>query len=95
MSTAGTYGYRPKVAHPNTIFPQMDSDASQKPFFFGGSQVPISLGIMTGSGIKTHYVSHLDHMKGLTAQGRGIQTTVHKNDKIYLPKHCSTIRKVI
>ncbi len=95
MSTAGTYNYHPKVAQPNKVFPQMTSDEFQKPFFFGGSQVPINLGIKTGSGIHTPYISHINHMKHLSAKGRGIETTVQKNHKIYLPKHLSSIRKVI
>lgn len=95
MSTAGIYNYHPKVAHPNKVFEQMTSGGFQKPFFFGGSQVPVNLGIATGSGIHTPYISHIDHMKCLTAKGRGIETTVQKNHKIYLPKHMKSIKKVI
>ena len=51
MSTAGIYGYHPKVEHPNHIFPQMASASHQPPFHFGGSQVPVSLGHVNGSGI--------------------------------------------
>lgn len=94
MSTAGTYNYHPKVAQPNKVFPQMESSTFQAPFFFGGSQVPINLGI-EGQGFKTGYRSHLDHMRHLSTQGRGIQTTVRKHHSIYLPKHMSTIKKVI
>ena len=95
MSTSGIYNYHPKVAHPNSVLPQMTSDEFQPPFYFGGSQVPINLGIAIGSGIHTPYISHVEHMKALSAKGRGIETTVQKNHKIYLPKHMSTIRKVI
>jgi len=95
MSTAGIYNYHPKVEHPNKVFPQMTSDGFQPPFFFGGSQVPVNLGIATGSGIHTPYISHIDHMKALSAKGRGIETTVQKQHKIYLPKHMKTIKKVI
>ena len=95
MSTAGIYNYRPKVEHPNKVFPQMTSDSFQKPFFFGGSQVPINLGIVTGSGIHTPYKSHIDHMKCLGTKGRGLELTVQKNHKIYLPKHLKSIKKVI
>lgn len=93
MSTAGTYNYHPKVAHPNKIFPQMESGEFQKPFFFGGSQVPENLGITTGSGIHTPYKSHVESMHKLDAQCRGTGLTVQKNHKIYLPKHMSTIKK--
>lgn len=44
-------GYNPKVSHPwmsNEIV-QMESGAEQKPFYFGGSQVPISLGLTQSS----------------------------------------------
>jgi len=95
MSTAGIYNYHPKVANPNKVLPQMTSDEFQPPFFFGGSQVPVSLGIATGSGIHTPYISHIDHMKALNCQGRGIETTVQKNHKIYLPKHMKSIKKII
>ena len=95
MSTAGIYNYHPKVEHPNKVFPQMTSDGFQKPFFFGGSQVPVNLGLATGSGIHTPYRSHIHHMQDLDMQGRGIKTTVQKDHKIYLPKHMSTMKRVI
>jgi len=41
------YAYYPKVLEPRRIFtPQMDSGGFQTPFFFGGSQVPIDLGLI-------------------------------------------------
>lgn len=93
MSTAGVYNYHPKVAHPNKIYKQMESGGFQSPFFFGGSQVPLELNHMNGSGIKTPYVSHMHHMKCLNAQNRGTGLTVQKNHKIYLPKYMSSISK--
>jgi len=93
MSTAGIYNYHPKVEHPNKIFPQMKSGEFQKPFFFGGSQVPENLDISTGSGIQTPYMSHVHSMHKLDAQNRGTGLTVYKNHKIYLPKYMSTIKK--
>lgn len=92
MSTAGIYNYHPKVAHPNKVFPQMASDTHQPPFFFGGSQVPINLGLATGSGVHTPYISHIEHMKSMNTKGRGINTTVQKNHKIYLPKHMKGLK---
>ena len=59
MSTAGIYGYYPKVEHPNHIFPQMASASHQPEFHFGGSQVPVSLGHIHGHGI-THSLSGID-----------------------------------
>ena len=40
-------GYSPKVAHPHMSnnIPQMRSQVFQKPFFFGGSFVPVNLGL--------------------------------------------------
>ena len=93
MSTAGIYNYHPKVEHPHKVFPQMTSDEYQPPFYFGASQVPINLGIKTGSGIHTPYISHIDHMRRMSAHGRGIGTTIQKNHKIYLPKHMNTLRR--
>jgi len=84
MSTSGIYNYWPKVQNPSAILPQMASDTEQRPFYFGGSQVPLNLGIHTGSGIQTKYVSHVDEIKNI--EGKGIHTTVKKNNKIYLPK---------
>ena len=45
------YLYHPKVTHPNlpNDIPQMRSQAFQMPFYFGGSQVPINLGLKKGS----------------------------------------------
>ena len=94
MSTAGIYNYRPKVEHPNKMFIQMTSDGFQKPFFFGGSQVPVNLGIATGSGFHTPYVSHVEHMKALPATKRGTEMTVQKNHKVYLPKSMKGIKKI-
>lgn len=39
------YGYNPKIAHPNSLNNnfQMQSASFQKPFYFGGSQVPYNL----------------------------------------------------
>jgi len=91
MSSAGTYGYFPKVEHQNTIFPQMAPDTAQPAFFFGASQVPINLGIHMGSGIRTPYLNQRRLMAVQSATGRGLKTTVLKNNKIYLPKHMKTI----
>ena len=93
MSTSGIYNYHPKVAHPNAILPQMASDTSQPAFFFGGSQVPVNLGISTGSGIHTPYISHTEHARLMGVKGRGTSVSVRKNHKIYLSKNMPSIRK--
>jgi hypothetical protein len=43
-------GYNPKVANPHMSnnIPQMRSETLQKPFYFGGSQVPVNLGLKKG-----------------------------------------------
>ena len=96
MSTSGIYNFHPKVANPGKVFYQMESDTFQPPFYFGGSQVPVNLGLLDHEPrFRTPHISHLDHMQHLSTQGRGIQTTIRKYHKIYLPKHLSTIKKVI
>lgn len=44
-------GYNPKVSHPwlSNNIPQMRSNDRQVPFFFGGAQTPIALGLPVGS----------------------------------------------
>lgn len=44
-------GYNPKVSNPrlSNNIPQMRSEEFQTPFFFGGSQTPIALGLPAGS----------------------------------------------
>jgi hypothetical protein len=91
MSTAGIYNYRPKVDNPNKIFSQMESGGFQTPFFFGGSQVPINLGTIHGSGFKKSYYNSFDHIMDIPTKGHGFglghKTTSNKNDNIRLPKH--------
>jgi len=43
-------GYNPKVFNQNMSnnIPQMRSQAFQKPFYFGGSQIPFNLGLRKG-----------------------------------------------
>ena len=93
MSTAGIYNYHPKVANPGKVFPQMASDTHQPPFFLGGSQVPVNLGIKTGSGIHTPYISHTDHARLMGVRGRGVGVTIRKNHNIYLTKSMPSIRR--
>jgi hypothetical protein len=94
MSAAGTYAYWYKQQHPNAIVPQMKSLEYQPAFYLGGSQVPVNLGIPTSTGgFQTHYISHMDHQKNLSTKGRGINTTVQKHHKVYLPKHMASLSK--
>lgn len=104
MSASGTYSYWPKVNNPNAQFIQMTSDALLPPFFFGGSQIPHTLGIARGSGISgpeprpryTVKPIYKDEWNN-EIRGRGIDNQLlavsDHNDKIYIPKHLSTLYK--
>jgi hypothetical protein len=81
---SGFYNYWPKVNHPNEVFPQMESNEFQPPFFFGGSQVPTALGIK-GNGIRTeHFISTRAprHKMGMRKQN----TYHEKHQNIHLPR---------
>jgi hypothetical protein len=71
--------YFPKVTHQyaSNNIPQMRSDTQQTPFFFGGSQVPVALG-MSGSGF--HYGSH-------SKTHSGLDFVTRKGDKVYHRNH--------
>jgi len=90
MSTSGIYNYHPKVDNPNKIFIQMQSGEFQAPFYFGGSQVPVNLGTIHGSGFRSQYKSAVDTIKNVPMKehglGCGLQTTHRKNDNIRIPK---------
>lgn len=93
---SGFYNNWFKVQHEdvnNNIIP-MQSGGLQKPFFFGGSQVPINLGIsdneLSGKGIR-HYgkVNFRPELKG-----KGIQSTYHKqHSNIHLPRQMGSLHK--
>lgn len=84
---SGFYNVWPKVLHPNAELPQMESNGFQPPFFFGGSQVPTSLGLDNS-------------VKG---KGRGLtqpklskerqETQVDRLDKIYIPHTLPCLKK--
>lgn len=90
-----SYGYHPKITNQNEILPQMASASLQPPFYFGGSQVPVNLILPHGSGFRTQYKSATTAMKNLGVSGRGLENTYNRHSKICLPKHMSTIRKII
>ena len=93
MSTSGTYQYWPKVVNPHAIIPQMTSDTQLPPFFFGGSQVPVNLGIMTGGGFKKRFKSSLHKADSEALYGRGLHTTYEHTDRIMLPKGGKYMRR--
>lgn len=91
MSTAGIYNFHPKVEHPNSVFPQMESGEYQPPFYFGGSQVPVNLHVAHGSGMRAAYKSHNQQISEIPMKGHGfgcgLKTTSNKNDNIRLTKY--------
>lgn len=91
MSTAGTYNYWAKIQNPNSVLPQMTSDGDLPPVYFGGSQVPINLGIKTGSGLHKKYLNSFDLKDHKNLIGRGIHTTYEHTNKIMFPKHFKRI----
>ena len=86
MSTSGIYANWLKVQHPNEVFPQMKSGGFQKPFFFGGSQVPINLGLPDET-TKGEYIDTIQVAHNASVVGRGIHTTSSKHNRIRLPKN--------
>lgn len=91
---SGFYNNWLKVQNPNSnnnIEP-MKSGGFQKPFYFGGSQVPESIGLddtnldIHGSGIykKTDFKPLI--------KGKGLaKTTVNKNNNIYMPRKMGSL----
>ena len=83
---SGVYNYWLKVNYPdlpNDIV-QMESGGFQKPFYFGGSQVPVNLKIQ-----EDKMRSNM-HITAYQKRGQGIerQTTFHqKHHNILLPRH--------
>ena len=83
---SGTYNYQPKVnkpTMPNNI-PQMEDEVLQKPFFFGGSQIPVNLGInedISGKGINRKARVKNDSQSKLSQK-----TTIDRSSKILMPR---------
>ena len=82
-----------KVLHPNRVLPQMTSDTLQPRFFFGGSQVPISLEgyNKVGAGISSHkfksnYENSICKAKGLKESEEQRAINRLSNAKKYLGK---------
>jgi hypothetical protein len=76
-------GYNPKVSNPNLILPQMKSEIFQKPFYFGGSQVPVNLGlpkkVYSGAGFTgDRPPKQMDGKYHILKQGSGIRMPLKK-----------------
>lgn len=88
---SGIYNYWVKVHHPElTDIPPLESN--QKPFYFGGSQVPSSLGSdindIKGNGIDNSSKMNFKPIK----KGKGVQSSnFHKASNIHLPRHIKSI----
>ena len=67
------------------------SENEKPPFYFGGSQVPINLGIEHNRTYRSPYSSSFDEVKKIPMVGHGLgvglKTTVKKNDNIKIPKY--------
>jgi hypothetical protein len=86
---SGFYNNWIKVQNPNMLndIVPMESGGYQKPFFFGGSQVPTALEIpdrdISGSGYSKINFKPI-------VKGKGVQkTNHHKHSNIHLPRHMS------
>ena len=91
MSTSGTYAVHPKVDQPHKIFQQMRSDQEMPAFFFGGSQVPIQLGIPREGSHQSEYKETMKKVKSMSVSGNGIKTHYEHTQKIVMPKHMPRI----
>lgn len=91
MSTSGTYAVHPKVDQPHKIFQQMRSDQVMPAFFFGGSQVPIELGLCCNGIHQSEYKETMKKVKAMSISGNGIKTHYEHTQKIIMPKHVPRI----
>lgn len=76
-------GYNPKVSNPNLVIPQLTSLSFQKPFYFGGSQVPVNLGlpkkVYSGAGFTgDRPPKYTDGKYHILKQGSGIRMPLKK-----------------
>lgn len=83
---SGVYANWVKVTHPfmSNDIPQMKSGEFQKPFYFGGSQVPINLGVdnTIGEGIYKVQNKRIRQGQGLKRQ----ITDLNYKNKIMMPR---------
>ena len=82
----GVYNYHPKVENPtmSNNIPQMRDEALQKPFFFGGSQVPVNLGInqdISGTGLNKK-----SKVKNNSQSKLSQKTSINRSSNILMPR---------
>ena len=88
-----SYSFNPKVANPHLSnkIPQMESGGFQKPFFFGGSQIPTDLFLSksqysgsSGTGLHQGNISksHIGDLDFTTKKGDMIYHRKNHNIKI-------------
>jgi hypothetical protein len=91
MSTSGIYTYHPKLDHLSSQLPQMTSEMYKPPFYFGGSQVPINLGVEHYPSQRSPYTSSIENISSIPMKGHGLgvglKTTMNKNDNIRRAKY--------
>lgn len=78
-------GFNPKVSNPkmSNNIPQMRSEVFQKPFYFGGSQVPVNLALpkrsYSGAGFTgDRPPKQMDGKYHILKQGSGIRLPLKK-----------------
>lgn len=86
----GIYNYHPKVNNPSLSnnIPQMEDEALQKPFFFGGSQVPVNLGInqdISGKGLNKK-----SKVKNTNQSKLSQKTSIDRSSNILMPRTLSS-----
>jgi len=86
----GVYNYNPKVNNPilSNDIPQMRDEALQKPFFFGGSQVPVNLGInqdISGKGLNKK-----SKVKNTNQSKLSQKTSIDRSSNILMPRTLSS-----
>ena len=91
MSTSGIYNNWLCVQSPGYQYEFKTSEGYKPPFFFGGSQVPINLGIQHNRSVRSPYSSSFDEINHIPMVGHGLgvglKTTNKKHDNIRIPKY--------
>jgi hypothetical protein len=90
MSTAGIYNnwLSAQTQHP---YEYKKSESEKTPFYFGGSQVPVNLGLEHNKPMRSAYKSVFEEINEIPMVGHGlgvgIKTTNKKNNNIRISKY--------